>query len=67
MVLLRANQNVAVGNATFAEKAEIYKESGYSVTNQVAKCTKWSMDEIRDRQAQLAKIAVKTWSQSFME
>jgi hypothetical protein len=50
-----------------AEKRNVYRDSSYSVTNQVANYAKWTMDEIRNRQAQLAKIAVKTWSQSFAD
>jgi hypothetical protein len=67
MVLLRANQNRDVGNASFAEKREALKQSGYSVTNEVANYNRWGIDEIRDRQAKMAKIAVKTWSLSFVD
>lgn len=67
MVLLRANQNTEIGNVAFSEKSVVYKQSGYSVTNQVAEYPKWTMDEIRERQAALAKVAVKTWSQSFAD
>jgi uncharacterized protein YjbK len=65
MVLLRANQNADLGNATFDEKKKVFKQSGYSITNQVADYKKWTLDEIRDRQSKMAKIAVKTWSLKF--
>jgi len=65
MVLLRANQNRELGNTPFAEKKTLFKQSGYSVTNQVAIYDEWSMKEIRDRQSLMAKIAVKTWSLKF--
>jgi len=42
----------------------LFKQSGYSITNQVADCDKWTLDEIRDRLGRMAKIAVKTWSLS---
>lgn len=65
MVLLRANQNTHLGNATFDEKKKVFKQSGYSITNQVADYKKWTLDEIHDRQSKMAKIAVKTWSLKF--
>jgi hypothetical protein len=67
MVLLRANQNRDAGNASFAEKRAVLKQSGYSVTNEVANYEKWDLEQIRDRQAKMAKIAVKTWTLSFAD
>src|ERR1700674_133389 len=67
MVLIRANQNRELGNLPFADKREAFKDSGYSVTNEVAKYPKWTMTEIRVRQAEMAKIAVKTWSLKFAD
>ena len=65
MVLLRANQNKDIGNSTFEEKKSVFAQSGYSITNQVALYSKWSMTEIRERQAEMAKLAIKTWSLKF--
>jgi hypothetical protein len=67
MVLLRANQKREIGNVSFAEKKKIFKNSGYSVTNQVAAYPEWTMDRIRMRQAEMAKLAVKTWSLKFTD
>jgi hypothetical protein len=67
MVLLRANQNRDLGNSTFEEKKELFKQSGYSVTNQIYGFSRWTMAEIRERQAEMAKIAVKTWSLKFAD
>ncbi|MES0132835.1 DUF262 domain-containing HNH endonuclease family protein [Mesorhizobium sp. M0029] len=67
MVLLRATQNREAGNASFAEKREVLKQSGYAITNEVADYKKWSMEEIRDRQLKMAKIATRTWSLSFAD
>lgn len=67
MVLLRANQNRDAGNASFAEKRAVLKQSGYCVTNEVANYEKWDLEQIRDRQAKMAKIAVKTWTLSFAD
>ena len=61
MVLLRATKNVALGNGPFEEKKKEYAESSYLVTSQVGNYDAWTIEEIRHRQAELAKIAVKTW------
>src|SRR5262249_11469519 len=60
MVLLKANQNRDIGNKSFGEKKSIFAGSGYFITKQIAKYDSWSLKEIRERQAELAKIAVKT-------
>jgi hypothetical protein len=67
MVLLRANQNRDVGNGSFEEKREALKQSGYSITNEVADYETWTLDRIKERQARMAKIATKTWSLSFAD
>jgi hypothetical protein len=61
MVLIRANQNREIGNLGFEAKRDALGKSGYDLTKQVAKYKTWTRDDIRDRQAQLAKLAVKTW------
>ena len=65
MVLMRANQNRDVGSKSFDEKKVVFAASGYFITQQVAKYDSWGLNQIRDRQAELAKIAVKTWRTSF--
>jgi Protein of unknown function DUF262/Protein of unknown function (DUF1524) len=65
MVLLRANQNRDLGGKTFDEKKIVYGESGYFITKQVARYDAWGLKEIKERQAELAKIAVKTWRLTF--
>jgi Protein of unknown function DUF262/Protein of unknown function (DUF1524) len=62
MVLLKASQNRDLGNMSFDEKRVVYKRSGYDLTREVAQYEKWTSDEIRERQARLAQLAVKTWS-----
>jgi hypothetical protein len=65
MVLLKSNQNRDLGNLPFAEKKVVYARSGYDLTKQVASYAQWTLDEIRDRQGKLAKLAVKTWAVEF--
>jgi hypothetical protein len=62
MVLVRANQNRDLANLPFDEKRKVYAKSGYDLTKQVAEYDQWTLDEIKDRQVWLAKLAVKTWS-----
>ena len=65
MVLLKSNQNRDLGNLPFAEKRPIYAKSGYDLTKRVASYDQWTLDEIRDRQMKLAKLAIKTWTTDF--
>jgi hypothetical protein len=65
MVLLRANQNRDIGNKTFAEKKAIFQVSGYFITQQIAEYDDWGLDEIRIRQMEIAKTAIKTWPVTF--
>jgi hypothetical protein len=67
MVLLKSNQNRDLGQMAFAEKKKIYAKSGYDLTKEVANYSQWTIDEIRQRQARLAKLAVKTWSTNFSD
>lgn len=61
MVLLRATSNSSLGNKPFEEKKSVYKQSSYAITQPVAAYQRWTLDEIRQRQEAMAKIAVKTW------
>jgi hypothetical protein len=60
MVLMRANQNRDIGNKSFDEKKVIFKASGYYITQQIAEYDTWTLDDIRLRQMELGKIAIKT-------
>ena len=62
MVLLKSTQNRDLGNLPFTEKKRVYAKSGYDLTKAVAGYDQWTLDEIRDRQSKLAKLAIKTWS-----
>jgi hypothetical protein len=67
MVLLSASKNMKLGNLSFEDKKAIYAESSYLITQQVATYPKWTIDDIRHRQAGLARIAVKTWPLTLAE
>jgi hypothetical protein len=65
MVLLASDKNTDIGNSAFNVKRTAYDESGFLITKQVAKFDKWTMQSIRERQAMMAKTAVKAWSLKF--
>ena len=66
LTLLSAKKNVAIGNAPFSDKVTVYKDSAYTVTNTLEKYGgTFGLKEIRQRQAELAKLAVKTWPLTF--
>ncbi|MFL5328900.1 MAG: DUF262 domain-containing protein [Gemmataceae bacterium] len=61
LVLLQASVNVEAGNGAFKQKRKHYKQSAFYLTSMVAGENSWAPDQIRKRQDQLAKLAVKTW------
>jgi Protein of unknown function (DUF1524) len=61
MALLKSNQNRDLANIAFSEKRKVYTKSGYDLTKQIATYDDWGLEEIRDRQGKLAKLAIKTW------
>ena len=65
MVLLKAPQNRDLGNSGFDKKRAVLGVSGYYTTKDVAEYSKWTMEEIRDRQRKLAALAAKTWTLKF--
>jgi hypothetical protein len=60
MVLLRAKRNVELGNAGFGKK-KVFEESGFEITRDVIQYDNWGLNEINERQAKLAQLAVKAW------
>lgn len=61
MVLLNAKKNARMGDTVFAEKKGILANSAFRLTQAVAKFHNWGEKEVDERQAALAKIAVKAW------
>ena len=62
MVILQAKKNSMIGNSPFAEKKKVLKGSTYLLTSEVADYSVWGPNEIQDRQQNLARLAVATWS-----
>lgn len=65
LVLLNAKINSTVGNDRFEAKRSIFCTRPFLLTKEVAKYKKWGVTEIDDRQAKLAKLAVKTGSMNI--
>jgi hypothetical protein len=61
LVLLNAKKNSKIGNYGFKEKKRAFADSPFTLTQLVAKFSKWGTDQVTERQIQLAEIAVKTW------
>jgi len=62
LALLGPNDNPAAGNKPWRCKREIYKKSGITITNSLAKKTKWGKGEVEARTAKFAKLALKIWA-----
>lgn len=61
MVILQAKTNSLIRNSSFDDKKAEFKKSAFLLTAEVANYSKWSIEEINDRQRKLAKLAVETW------
>lgn len=61
MVLMKASNNVAIGNSEFETKKDAFKNSSYIVTSRLAEYGQWTLDEINDHQVWQASLAVKAW------
>lgn len=59
--LLPVVVNSTIGNGAFAVKAAQFKNCGLKLTQEVADYSEWNATTIAERQAKLAKIAVKAW------
>lgn len=61
IVLLRASDNVKVGNKIFADKKKVCKASPFKTTQWIAEYDQWGPEEITLRQKRLAELAPKVW------
>lgn len=62
MTLLEAAINRDAGNKSYAEKKELYKQSGIEITKKVAEeHNEWTPERIASRQKWLAKQATAIW------
>ncbi|MGI4747984.1 MAG: DUF262 domain-containing protein [Janthinobacterium lividum] len=59
--LMDSKANVKIGNASFAEKREVFRLSSIELTRDLSDFNTWGADEIQARQVRLAELAVITW------
>jgi hypothetical protein len=65
LVLLQAKKNAMIGNSSYQEKKPILSESAFILTSSAAENQNWGPDEIKARQQNLAKLAIKAWPLSL--
>lgn len=61
LVLLQATPNSDLGNIGYLTKKKNLQASAFSLSREAGSYTKWSPDQIAERQKRLAELAVKTW------
>ena len=61
MVLLKNKDNSDLKSAKFSVKSLIYKDSPYVLTSQVSSVSDWNVENIKERQTGLAKLALVAW------
>lgn len=62
LALLAVGPNGKIGNKPWSVKKPVLKASGLQLTNLAGGSDDWTQESIADRQRQLAKLAVSTWS-----
>ena len=66
MVLLQADKNVALGNASFEQKRSVFAQSDFVLTSNVAALDRFGLEQIKERQKAMSAVAVKAWSTAFL-
>lgn len=62
LAIMSSKLNSTLGNASFPEKCQAYKNSAFVLTSSIADEGVWNKQAIEARQAKMADIAVKIWS-----
>ena len=60
-VLLKHSANSDLRSSEFSVKRPILKKAGFTLTSEVAAIPKWTPQAVAERQARLAKLAIKAW------
>jgi len=61
MVLLSSKINSNIGNDDFATKLPFYKKNELLLTSSLGNYSLWGIEQIEQRQRELAELAVKAW------
>ena len=64
LTLLESDKNIKIQDATINIKQPIYKESKYTITNNID-VSEWNISSIRERQIKLASTACGIWQVQF--
>jgi hypothetical protein len=62
---MKTKENNEFKSSKFSDKKKKYAESELWITNSLSSLTEWTINEITNRQSELAKLAVETWSLKF--
>lgn len=62
LALLTGSANSKADNVPYKQKEPTLKASDFSLTRMIAGKVEWTKDDIDQRQAELAQLAVKAWS-----
>jgi uncharacterized protein with ParB-like and HNH nuclease domain len=65
LTLMKTKENNEFKSSKFSDKKKKYAESELWITNSLSSLTEWTINEITNRQSELAKLAVETWSLKF--
>jgi uncharacterized protein with ParB-like and HNH nuclease domain len=61
MALMQAKKNSDLKSASFDEKKKVFKDGPYELTSRLASIPEWTHERVVERQALLAKLALKAW------
>lgn len=61
LALMDAKSNSIIGNSSFSQKKPHFLSSSFELTKEIGNKEKWGVEEIEERQKELAKLAVKRW------
>lgn len=62
LAIMASKLNSKVGNESFSEKCKMYSQSSFHFTKKIKDQPIWNKSAIENRQAEMAKVAVKVWS-----
>jgi len=62
LTLMKTKENNEFKSSPFDVKKEKYRESELWITNSLADYNEWNVENIQQRQKDLSKLAIKTWS-----
>jgi hypothetical protein len=62
LAIMSAKLNSSIGNGSFEDKKDHYKDSAFFFTRELANEVSWRKEAIDSRQKKMAEVAVKHWS-----